>query len=138
MRADWSEAAKTYLAIVEGRPVSAGSAIDQPLWEDRALHEHVGRKPGAKHARTRYHRLATAHGRTLLEVELDTGRRHQIRAHLAWLGHPVVGDKRYGRGGPTLGLHALRLELRHPRSERRLVLEAPAPRAFTALLDIRR
>jgi len=135
VRADWSEATKTYLAIVEAHPEPAEGAIDQPLWEDRALYVRVGRKPGAKDARTRYRRLATSRGRALLEVELNTGRRHQIRVHLAWLGHPVVGDERYGRGGPRLGLHALRLEVPHPRSERRLVLEAPAPRAFMELLE---
>ena len=135
VRAGWSEAAKTYLAVVEGHPGPAEGAIDQPLWEDRALYVRAGRGPGAKDARTRYRRLATGRGRALLEVELDTGRRHQIRVHLAWLGHPVVGDERYGRGGPRLGLHALRLEVPHPRSGRRLVLEAPAPPAFTNLLE---
>jgi len=135
VRANWSEATKTYLAIVEGHPEYVQGVIDQPLWEDQALNVRVGRKPGAKDARTRYRRLQSLSGRTLLEVELDTGRRHQIRVHLAWLGHPVLGDKRYGRDGSRLGLHALRLEVPHPRSERRLVLEAPVPRAFTKLLE---
>ena len=138
VRADWSEATKTYLAIVEGHPAPAEGAIDQPLWEDRALNVRVGDGPGAKYARTRYRGLSASRRRALLEVELETGRRHQIRVHLAWIGHPVVGDERYGSRGPRLGLHALRLEVRHPSGERPLVLEAPAPRAFTRLLESRR
>lgn len=134
VRANWSGAKKTYLAVVEGHPKPAQGAIDQPLWEDRALNVRVGTRQESKEARTRYRTLESARGRALLEVELDTGRRHQIRVHLAWLGHPLLGDERYGRGGPRLGLHALRLELPHPRSERQLTLEASVPPAFTKLL----
>lgn len=135
VRARWGEARKTYLAIVEGTPSPAQGMVDQPLWEDASLNVRVGPGPEAKEARTRYRTLTVAGKRTLLEVELDTGRRHQIRAHLAWLGHPVVGDERYGTGGKRLGLHALRLEVCPPGEEDPLVLEAPAPRAFSALLE---
>lgn len=134
VRANWSEAKKTYLAVVEGHPKEAQGSIDQPLWEDRALNVHVGARQESKQAHTRYRTLESARGRALLEVELDTGRRHQIRVHLAWLGHPILGDERYGRSGPRLGLHALRLELPHPRIERLLTLEASVPEAFTELL----
>jgi 23S rRNA pseudouridine1911/1915/1917 synthase len=137
VRAEWTETNKTYLAIVDGQPQPAAGTIDEPLWEDRGLYVRVARKPGAKDARTRYRTLETRRGRALLEVELDTGRRHQIRVHLAWLGHPVVGDERYGNAGARLGLHALRLELRHPWTDEQLVLEAPAPRVFKSLLDTR-
>src|SRR6185369_13993380 len=92
----WSEAHKVYLAIVEGTPKPPAGKIEQPLWEDVQLNVHVGARPSAKPARTRYSTLRCAGGRTLLEVELDTGRRHQIRAHLAWLGHSIVGDPRQG------------------------------------------
>lgn len=137
VRERWGEARKTYLAIVEGAPEPAQGTIEQPLWEDGALNVRAGPGPGAKDARTRYRTLKVAGPRTLLEVELDTGRRHQIRAHLAWLGHPVAGDERYGTGGPRLGLHALRLEVPRPGGEEPLFLEAPAPRAFLALLEPR-
>ena len=138
VRASWGEVTKTYRAIVEGHPRPPEGTIDQPLWEDRALFVHVGRKPGAKQARTHYRTLETGRSRTLLEVRLETGRRHQIRVHLAWLGHPVVGDARYGHRAERLGLHALRLELHHPFSGRRLKLEAHPPEAFDRLLDARR
>jgi 23S rRNA pseudouridine1911/1915/1917 synthase len=101
------------------------------------LSVRVGRRPEAKAARTRYSTRRTVGDRSLLEVELDTGRRHQIRAHLAWLGSPVVGDARYGTRGPRLGLHALRLVVVHPTEERELALEAPPPRDFSALLRSR-
>ncbi len=134
VQAAWTEARKVYLAIVEGRPDPPSGVIDQPLWEDRSLNVRVGDRPEAKVARTRYSTLEVRRDRTLLEVELETGRRHQIRAHMAWLGHPVVGDARYAAADVRMGLHALRLELPHPSHERRLSFEAPPPRAFLALL----
>ena len=131
VRAEWSEVHKTYLAIVEGEPRPPAGVIEQPLWEDRGLNVRVGAHTGAKQARTHYATLASSRGRALLEVRLDTGRRHQIRAHLAWLGHPIVGDRRYGTPGPSLGLHALRLELLHPRHRRPLSFTAAPPHAFS-------
>ncbi len=134
VQAAWDHTRKVYLAVVEGRPAPAEGVIDQALWEDANLNVHVGEHPASKAARTRYRTLETKPGRSLVEVELETGRRHQIRAHLAWLGHAVVGDPRYGTPGPRMGLHALRLELDHPGDGRRLILEAEAPAALRALL----
>jgi 23S rRNA pseudouridine1911/1915/1917 synthase len=134
VQSGWSEATKTYLAVVEGHLDPAEGLIDQPLWQDKALNVHVGHHPKARDARTHY-RTRSHHGsRALLEISLLTGRQHQIRVHLAWLGHPVVGDARYGTAGPRLGLHALRLEVEHPRTRERLAFEAEAPAAFLSLL----
>ena len=133
----WTEARKVYLAIVEGRPEPPHGVIDEPLWEDQNLHVRVGNRPGAKAARTRYSTVRTVPKRALLEVELETGRRHQIRAHLAWLGHPIVGDPRYGIADSRMGLHALRLVVPHPADGRRLQIDAPPPGAFLALLTAR-
>ena len=72
--------------------------------------------------------------RSLVRVRLETGRQHQIRAHLAWLGCPVVGDPRYGTAGRRLGLHALRLMIVHPATGEPLTFEAPVPADFWALL----
>jgi len=132
VQAAWERAKKTYLAVVEGRPSPPAGVIDEPLWEDRALFVRVGHHPGAKPARTRYATREELGDRTLLEIGLETGRRHQIRAHLAWLGHPVVGDARYGRKGPRLGLHAWLLEIDHPADGSRLELEAEPPKGFAA------
>ncbi|MBI5434760.1 MAG: RluA family pseudouridine synthase [Planctomycetes bacterium] len=130
VQAAWERARKTYLALVEGRPTPPAGVIDQPLWEDRGLFVRVGRHPEAKAARTRYATREARGERTLLEVELETGRRHQIRAHLAWLGHPIVGDPRYGTASARMGLHAWKLELEHPADARRLELVAPPPKGF--------
>lgn len=131
LQSAWTEAHKTYVALVDGRPDPAQGVIDEPLFEDRALFVRVGRGPDAKEARTRYRTLAAGARRSLVEVELDTGRKHQIRAHFAWLGCPVTGDDRYGTRAERLFLHALRLDV--PRSDgSRLVVEASAPRTFRA------
>ena len=136
VNADWDNAEKTYLAVVEGHPKPGHGTIDQPLRLDSTEYRmHVGRHPDAKRAITHYQTQRQVEGRALLELKIDTGRQHQIRAHLAWLGHPVIGDPRYGTSGPRLGLHALRLSITAPRTGKRLTFETPAPGAFTRLLD---
>ena len=133
--AEWSSAEKTYLAIVEGCPNPSQGSIDQPLRMDsEKYHMHVGPHPDAKKAITHFDTLRTTKNRALLEVQLETGRQHQIRAHLAWLGHPVVGDPRYGTDGPRMGLHALRLSITRPKTGKRLTFETPAPDEFLDLL----
>lgn len=135
LQAAWSAVEKVYVAIVEGRPEPAAASIEQPLWEDRNLRVRVGAHADAKPARTHFRTVATRGARAELEVTLDTGRKHQIRAHLAWLGHPVVGDDRYGTRASRLCLHARRLVVPHPRDGRRLTIEAPVPAALRRELD---
>ncbi|MBL8754818.1 MAG: RluA family pseudouridine synthase [Planctomycetes bacterium] len=137
VQAAWSEVEKVYAAVVEGHPDPAEGTVDRPLWEDKTLRVRVGDHADARPARTRYRTVERGPARARLEVALDTGRKHQIRAHLAWLGHPIVGDDRYGTRGPRLCLHAQRLALRHPRDGRALVVEAPMPREFAAALAVR-
>ena len=131
----WQAAEKTYLAIVEGRPEPAEGTIDQPLRLDPAIYQvHVGPHPDAKHALTHFTTERSVGQRTLLRVTLETGRQHQIRAHLAWLGHPVTGDQRYGTAGARMGLHAMQLSITKPGTNKLLVFETPAPADFLALL----
>ncbi|RZW23052.1 MAG: RluA family pseudouridine synthase [Desulfobulbaceae bacterium] len=131
----WKVAEKTYLAIVEGCPKPAEGTIDQPLRLDPKIYQmRVGSHPDAKHAVTHFTTERTVGLRTLLRVELETGRQHQIRAHLAWSGHPVVGDQRYGTAGTRLGLHALRLGIAKPGTNKSLVIETPPPVGFLELL----
>ncbi len=134
LRAHWDEVRKVYLAIVEGHPDPAEGSIDQPLWEDARLNVHVGEHEGCRAASTRYRTCKSGPTRSLLEVELLTGRRHQIRAHLAFLGHPVVGDRRYGSADRRMALHASLLEFPHPHGGRRITLQARTPSAFDAVL----
>ncbi len=137
-QAHWHLADKRYYAIVDGQLRSIAPVVDQPLWEDGGLFVRVGAHPDARPARTEFAIARTSHRRTLLDVALDSGRKHQIRVHLAWLGHPVVGDARYGsgggRGGERLGLHAHLLTVRHPRTGAPITFVAPPPPAFWALM----
>jgi 23S rRNA pseudouridine1911/1915/1917 synthase len=137
--ARWGDAEKTYLAVVAGYPVPAHGTIDQPLRLNPVDYQvHVGDHPDAKSARTHYQTERTAGGRALLRVQLETGRQHQIRAHLAWLGCPVVGDPRYGVAGGRMGLHAWRLKIVHPGSLSEIAIEAPVPADFWSLLPVAR
>ncbi len=131
----WSEAEKVYLAVVEGIPKPESGTIDQPLRIDAKQYKmHVGAHADAKTAITHFSTVRTVNQRSLLEVKLDTGRQHQIRAHLSWLGYPVVGDSRYGIKGERMGLHALRLSITRPKTGERLTIEASMPTDLITLL----
>ncbi len=131
----WPHARKNYLAIVEGCPDPSHGVINQPLrMDEKEYRMHVGAHPDAKNAITHYITQRGMNERSLLELTLETGRQHQIRAHLAWLGHPVVGDSRYGTDGPRMGLHALSLDIVNPATGDRLTFETPAPKDFNLLL----
>lgn len=137
INAEWSKAEKSYLAIVEGCPSPSKGTIDQPLRMDSEVyHMHVGPHSDAKNAVTHFNTQRSVEGRSLLEIQLETGRQHQIRAHLAWLGHPVIGDSRYGTEGSRMGLHASRLSIQLPKAGKRLTFETQAPDDFFNLLYI--
>lgn len=134
----WDAAEKIYLAVVVGCLNPDQGTIDQPLrLDDVEYRVHVGEHPDAKPAITHFKTLRTANGRSLLEVKIDTGRQHQIRAHLAWLGYPVVGDPRYGKAGGRMGLHASCLKINKPGSNKILTFETPAPADFLMLMNVR-
>ena len=129
---------RTYLAICEGVPEPSEGTIQAPLGpKPGSLMEQMV-CPDGKFARTRYKVLATDGGRALVELELDTGRTHQIRVHMAYIGHPLTGDFLYGQENRELigrpALHSARLELCHPVSGRRLAFAAPLPRDMGKLL----
>jgi len=131
----WNTAEKIYLAVVLGCPDPASGTIDQPLRLDEVVyHMHVGKHRNADPAITHYKTIRTAGGRSLLEVQIETGRQHQIRAHLSWLGYPVVGDSRYGKSGGRMGLHSLRLKITKPGNAKPFIFEAPAPADFLSLM----
>jgi 23S rRNA pseudouridine1911/1915/1917 synthase len=135
--ARWSETEKTYTALVEGRVLDDAGTIDRALFENPAtLSVRVSTQPNAKPAVTHYRVLQRGAAMTLLEVAIDTGRKHQIRVHMHSLGHPIVGDDRYGstRRKGRLFLHATRLAFPHPTTGERLVFEVAAPRVFFELV----
>ena len=134
----WEQAEKNYLAIVAGQPNPPQGTINQPLRLDVVEYRmHVGAHPDAKPAITHYQTERTFNNRSLLKVQLETGRQHQIRAHMAWLGYPIIGDPRYGTAGGRMGLHALRLKIIKPNSGKELVFETPAPKDFLMLMNQR-
>ena len=133
---------KTYLALVLGSVAAAIGRIEAPIGRDPKDRRRMAVVPDGRAAVTGYRVRERFTGWTLLELDLVTGRTHQIRVHLAALGHPVAGDPVYGTGtsrrGPDglgrLFLHAWRLELVAPSSGRLLRVEAPLPDELDAVL----
>ena len=131
------EVGKRYLAVVDGHVARASGEIADPL---RAFGSgRVGVDPKGREAVTRYRRLERLQDADLLEVEPLTGRRHQIRVHCFAVGHPVLGDTRYGAnrpvgGAPRLMLHAVELQLPGVDGEP-LIVRADPPPDFDAVLD---
>jgi len=133
---------KTYLALVLGSVNAAVGRIEAPIGRDPKDRKRMAVVPNGRPATTGYRVRERFEGWTLLELDLITGRTHQIRVHLAALGHPVAGDPVYGTGtarrGPDglerLFLHAWRLELVSPTSARLIRAEAPLPEALEAVL----
>ncbi|MCD8138332.1 MAG: RluA family pseudouridine synthase [Planctomycetaceae bacterium] len=135
LAADWKRYDKTYLAVVDGFPEPADGDIDVPLWEDRGLFVRPAERGRGEAALTHYRTIRRNKGRALLEVKLGTGRKHQIRVHLATLGCPIVGDLRYGVSkAERLALHAHRLRIYHPRDDRVVEIVAPVPASFKKML----
>jgi 23S rRNA pseudouridine1911/1915/1917 synthase len=139
LQQNWAGVEKTYLAIVEGTPEPAEGTIASHLTETKALrvYSHAEPTPGAKQATTRYRLLRSKADLSLLEIGLETGRKHQIRVHLADLGHPVAGDARYGaKTNPAkrLALHAAQLALVHPETGERLEFASSLPPPLARLV----
>ena len=125
------EVRREYLALVHGEFGPAASTIEAPIGRDPVSRVRMAVVGGGKPARTDVRRVASDGRYSALECRLHTGRTHQIRVHLAWRGHPLVGDALYG-GAPALGvarqaLHAARLGFEHPIGGQALNFSAPLP-----------
>jgi 23S rRNA pseudouridine1911/1915/1917 synthase len=138
------EVRREYLALVEGHPDADQGMIEAPLGRDRVRRMVVStRSDHARSAVTHFRVLERLPRTSLLQVRLETGRTHQIRAHLAAIGHPVCGDPRYGGAecGRRLGLgrqflHASMLMFRHPSSGEVLSCESKPPVDLRPILDV--
>ena len=130
------EVKKTYRALVSGNPGSDRGEIEGPI--GRASGSlRMGITPAGRYARTDFKVLKRFSGRSYLEVTPLTGRTHQIRVHLAGIGHPVLGDPLYSKdpgAAPRLMLHAWRIRFRHPATDRPVQFTAPLPKDFLATL----
>ncbi len=138
LQENWHRMDKRYLAIVEGIVPNQEGKITTYIDETQPhrVFSTAHASPTARQATTHYRLLGTAYGRSLLEVTLETGRRHQIRVQLASIGHPIVGDEKYGaKTDPVkrLALHASHLTLLHPTDERELTFHSPLPQELTRL-----
>ena len=126
---------RVYVAIIHGQLAEPTGTFRSYLTEDSSLRVKSASK--GKEAITHYRTLASGPRYTMLEVTLETGRRNQIRVHLAEAGHPIVGDTMYGkdRENPLgrLALHARQLGFRHPGTGKKLMFEVPIPQAFRDL-----
>jgi 23S rRNA pseudouridine1911/1915/1917 synthase len=126
------EVTREYLALVEGRPAARTGTIDAPIGRDRRVRTRISTDTDEpREAITHFEIEEVFDGFTLLRVRLETGRTHQIRAHLLAIGHPVAGDPEYGRAGlldlPRQFLHAERLAFRHPSTEATIDVRSPLP-----------
>ena len=129
---------KGYLALVEGAPSPETGVIDVPIGRDPRRRTRMAVTAGGRESRTGYRLLETAGRYSLLELQLHTGRTHQARVHLAWLGHPIFGDAVYGKRSPLLSrhfLHAHRLAFAHPVTGEPLEFRSPLPPDLEAALE---
>lgn len=125
---------KIYYALVEGSPSKNEEVLEHYLTHDEFQAKVTNAKtPGAKLARLTYRVLRRDEGKSLLEVQLDTGRYHQIRAQLSAISHPIIGDTKYGSKLPitiapdVIALHHKYLEMPHPVTQKLMVFEAKNP-----------
>ncbi|MFW5926783.1 MAG: 23S rRNA pseudouridine(1911/1915/1917) synthase RluD [Wenzhouxiangella sp.] len=145
------EIKRRYLAVVWGE-IIAGGTVDAPLGRHPVDRRRQVVRPDGRPAVTHYRVSSRLRGATLLTVELETGRTHQIRVHMAHIRHPIVGDPVYGRRGAPGGLderqrsawqgfrrqalHAAEIAFPHPCGEGRVAAEAPMPGEMRALIEL--
>lgn len=129
---------RKYLAVVEGKVGQESGSVRSYLAETSQYEVYSTQNPDeGQLAVTRYRTLKCKNGYTLLEVELDTGRKNQIRVHMKDLGHPIAGDRKYGaKSSPIhrLALHAQTLRFVHPVTRREMNFETPIPTSFASMV----
>jgi 23S rRNA pseudouridine1911/1915/1917 synthase len=137
LQRNWKDVTKCYLAIVEGTPAHASGTLRDNLLESKSFKVHRVAK-GGELAITHYRVVKTFRERSLLELTLETGRKHQIRVQLAAIGHPIVGDRRYGATidpARRLALHSCELKFRHPVSGAAMEFRSELPSPLKALIE---
>jgi RluA family pseudouridine synthase len=142
LQEQWKDTDKKYLAVVHGRMVPRSGTITSYLAENAAFKVYsTANATKGKLSHTAYKVLKESNRFSLLEIDLLTGRKNQIRVHMADKGHPVAGDRKYGDahdGCKRLALHAWSISFKHPVSGRQMVFEAKPPRYFDELMGAMR
>ena len=138
LQALWKQTEKKYIAVVYGRCEKSSETIATYLAENNGYNVYsTTDSTKGKLSQTTYKVLRMTKRVSLLEVVLLTGRKNQIRVHLAGIGHPIVGDRKYGKedeSQPRMALHARVISFKHPFSDKRLTIESPVPAFFTTLV----
>ena len=138
LQENWKEAAKTYYTVVNGQLEEKEGLLSSYLTQN-SIHRvySVDDSEAGKLSKTEYKVLKESDKYSLIEINLLTGRKNQIRVHFSEAGHPVVGDKMYGRkekGIKRLALHAAKLSVNHPVTKERMTFETRIPAYFNSLL----
>jgi RluA family pseudouridine synthase len=138
LQARWKQTEKKYLAVVHGKCEKSSGTITTYLAEDKAYNVYsTSDSTKGRLSHTAYIVLKVTRGLSLLEVALLTGRKNQIRVHLAGIGHPIVGDTKYGKAddpSPRMALHARSISFKHPFSGKQLSFESKVPDFFSTLV----
>ena len=134
------EVRKIYIALVKGNIGEDEATINMPIGRSTKDRKKMAVRKDGKEAITHFRVLRRYGNYTLLEIKIDTGRTHQIRVHLAEIGHPVVGDRVYSNGKNEFGvegqmLHAKSLDFKHPVTHKHIHLEADLPEYFKEVLN---
>ena len=132
--------ARTYECVVVGNLREDSGTVDAPIARDPRVRKRMAVMPGGRNAVTHWEVLGRYPGYTRVRCRLETGRTHQIRVHMAYIGHPILGDTVYGAKKPVPGLtgqclHAVGLRFLHPRTGEPVELSCPLPEEFTNLLN---
>jgi 23S rRNA pseudouridine1911/1915/1917 synthase len=129
---------RTYQAIIDGIIDPPTGTINAPIGPHPSKPNRRAVTQKGDPAITHYRTIANFSDTSLLELTLDTGRTHQIRVHVSYLGHPIIGDRMYGRGSILIdrqALHASSLSFQHPAEHREITLDAPLPADFLRLIQ---